>query len=97
VQPDVFVVPIAGTRRDGTPHADTDVREFRDPTGEYRDRWDLLDPDGPVPEPATSSNRQPAVWIPHGGLLFRGVVAYSQRSNRPSGFVERDSGRGRRR
>jgi hypothetical protein len=53
VQPDVFVVPIAGTRRDGTPHAGTDVREFRDPTGEYRDRWDLLGLDVPVPEQAT--------------------------------------------
>jgi hypothetical protein len=30
-----------------------DVREFRDPTGEYRDRWDLLGLDVPVPEQAT--------------------------------------------
>jgi hypothetical protein len=53
VQRDVFVVPIAGTRRDGTPHTDTDVAQFRDPTGEYRDRWDLLRLDVPVPEQAT--------------------------------------------
>jgi hypothetical protein len=59
VQPDVFVVPIAGTRRDGTPHTDTDVREFRDPTGEYRDRWDVLGLDVPAKtEPGPRAPRQ---------------------------------------
>lgn len=29
-------------KRDGQPRKDTAMRIFRDPTGEFRDRWDLL-------------------------------------------------------
>lgn len=38
---------LAGARRDGGRHADTDIRVFRDAKGEYRDRWDLLGLDVP--------------------------------------------------
>jgi hypothetical protein len=31
-----------GLRRDGQPHAPSNVRQFRDRDGEYKDRWDLL-------------------------------------------------------
>lgn len=63
-RPDFYVVPtavvaafvseshrtwLAGTRRDGKPHADTDIRVFRDAKGEYLDRWDLLGLDDSVP------------------------------------------------
>ena len=56
-QPSFYIVPtavvaqfvieshrtwLAGTRRDGAPHADTDIRVFSDPESTYRDRWDLL-------------------------------------------------------
>lgn len=62
-QPSFYVVPtsvvaaivrdshrtwLAGTRRDGKPHADTDIRVFRDARGEYLGRWDLLGLDAHV-------------------------------------------------
>jgi len=36
-------------RRDGKPRKDTSMREFRDPEGKYRNRWDLLGLDVKAP------------------------------------------------
>lgn len=33
---------LKGTARSGKPHQDNPFRKFRDPEGQYRDRWDLL-------------------------------------------------------
>jgi hypothetical protein len=39
---------LSTTGRKGQKHVDTPMRKFRDPKGEYRDRWDLLELDKPV-------------------------------------------------
>ena len=59
-QPQFYVVPradvsrfvreshrewLATPGRGGRRHRDNDMRLFKDPTGKYRDRWDLLDLD----------------------------------------------------
>jgi hypothetical protein len=33
---------LAKTGRDGTPHRDSPIRNFHDPDGQYRNKWDLL-------------------------------------------------------
>jgi hypothetical protein len=33
---------LKGTKRDGSERKDTNMRQFADPSGKYRDRWDLL-------------------------------------------------------
>jgi hypothetical protein len=39
---------LATPGRGGRQHVDNDMRRFKDPTGRYRDRWDLLGLDGEI-------------------------------------------------
>ena len=34
---------MSGTKRDGSPRSDSSMRKFDDPSGEYLERWDLID------------------------------------------------------